>query len=208
MLVKTILSQRRVALVSPAEHLLEDFRLAFPDVQCRQLTIANGIPRATEGLKFGKERSGVLWYARRGSERSQATFLRIVQELPELRFVVIGQPVGDGLANIRSLGWVSEPEVELSGVRICLNTSPAEGMPNMALQAVAAGAYVVGGMNRGLAELRDLYQSHVHLVDFEDLTSVEQAIKRVHALPLPGPAVVPSIEDVTRTWIEAIVGES
>jgi hypothetical protein len=207
MVVKAILSQRRATLVSPAKHLLEDFRLAFPNVECRQLTIANGIPRVAEGSSLEDERTGVLWYARRGSERSLATFLRIVEALPELRFVVIGQPVGVHVDNVSSLGWVSEPGLELSGVRICLNTSPSEGMPNIVLQAVAAGAYVVGGANRGLTEVRDLYPSHVHLVDLEDLASVQQAIEQLHALPLPGPAEVPSIEDVVRTWVTAIVGE-
>jgi glycosyltransferase involved in cell wall biosynthesis len=85
--------------------------------------------------------------------------------------------------------------------RILLNTSPTEGMPNTALQALAAGLYVVGPANEGLVELARRYPGHVTLVDIAKPVEVADVLRVLHQTPLPGPAPVPRSADVAKMWI-------
>lgn len=204
-----LVARRGVVIVSPARHLLADLAEAFPRTEATMRVIPNGVPDPGGIERADGSRYGVVWYARGGGVRSSPTFLRIAEACPDLTFVAIGRT--DGLpasASVRPLGWVTEPYEVLNRSRVLLNTSPTEGMPNTALQALAAGLHVVGPPNRGLTELAEAYPGRVRLVDVDKPSAVAATLRAVHAAPLPGQAPVPRSAEVAEIWIQLFRGEA
>jgi len=199
-----------VVLVAPAKHLLADFEEAFPGLRTRSQVMPNGVRRPPPSLILEEEgRQGVAWYARGGSVKSSQAFLDIAEQCPDLTFTVFGQ--ADDLvtgSHVINEGWVTEPYRVLGKCRILLNTSPTEGMPNTALQAITAGMFVVGPPNAGLQELQRKYPDHVLLVDLSDLTAVVSTIRSLHELKLPGQYEVPRSDEVSGKWLDLLKGRT
>lgn len=208
-LVVGLVARRGIVVVSPAKHLLADLAEAFPASAATTRVIANGVLDPGAAPEREDPPSGVVWYARGGAVRSDETFLRIAEACPDLSFFAIGRtgelPASD---SVRRLGWVSDPYPVLHGCRILLNTSPTEGMPNMALQALAAGLFVVGPPNEGLAELEKVYPGRVVLVDVAESDEVARVLTDLHSRPLPGPAPVPRSTEVAEDWMELFLGRT
>ena len=199
---------RRVTVVAPAQHLLADFRLAFPSVEVDLLHIPNGVvPPSREVIVKEEDRRGVVWYARSGAEQSIDSFLAIARAAPELKFIVIGQNLDTlDLESVSSIGWVSDPYTVLGASRVFLNTSLTEGMPNMALQALACGMHVVGLKNRGMSELAGVYGSAVILTDDVQPDTVCPLLRGLHQAPLPTAPGVPSMAHLNSQWEELVKG--
>ena len=119
----------------------------------------------------------VLWAATVRPDKRPELFLDLARRLPQRRFVLIGGPAGEGreaasyfasirraaagLPNVEVTGFLSlaEAETYFDRAQVVVNTSIAEGMPNIFLQAWARGiptvAYIdVGARNRGEAVYR------------------------------------------------------
>lgn len=201
-LVVRIIARRGVTIISPAEHLLMDLAEAFPGSAAGHQLITNGVADPGPEPPAPDTRRGVVWYARGGAVKSSPAFLAVADHCPDLPFYAIGQTeeLPDSPSYHR-LGWVDDPYRVLHNCRILLNTSPTEGMPNMALQALAAGLYVVGPPNAGLIELARVHPDRVRLVDLSQPAEVATALLALHSSPLLGPAPVPRVADVVRTWM-------
>lgn len=208
-LVVWAVARRGVVIISPARHLLVDLAEAFPRSAATARLIPNGVPDPGSPTDCDHARSGVVWYARGGSVRSGPAFLSIAEACSDLDILAIGQ-TGDlpDVPAVRRLGWVEDPYTVLQDCRVLLNTSPTEGMPNMALQALAAGLYVVGPSNAGLVELADTYPDHVKLVDITQPEDVAEVLRSLHSSALPGPAAVPRSADVARVWLDLFCDRS
>lgn len=192
----------RPTLVAPAHHLLDDFRTVFPAIDLDLQRAPNGVREVTVGdVDVARD---VVWYSRRGSERSVEAFLRVAESLPQLTFTVMGAELDTVPPNVTQVGWVSEPEQCIAGHRILLNTSPREGMPNTALQALSVGTRVAGYANAGLEELRSLYPDAVRTVDLDDVEGLASAVQDAVALPRVAEQPVPTEEDVVRFWRELV----
>lgn len=195
-----------VVVVAPAQHLLDDFKEAFPKARVQVELVANGVdPPSVEEFE-GRDRHGVVWYARGGAERSVEYFLSIAAGCPAILFNVIGEEIAVGeFPNIQSLGWCEDVYSVLSRARVLLNTSKTEGSPNMALQAIASGCYVLGAENAGITELVRNYPNHTFTYAWAaPEASVRQTLMRLHAQELPGAALPPTPEIIALRWHELL----
>lgn len=206
-LVAIATGYRRVTLVAPAQHLLSDFKESFPDRPVEVMCVPNGVEVPSRHVTIADvDRRGVVWYARSGSERSHELFFSVVACRPDLEFLVVGQPVPtNGRANVTSLGWCSDVFAVLGRARVLLNTSVAEGSPNMALQAVAAGCFVVGVDNAGIEELKVRYPDHVSTYSLESPEAAAELIDRLHHKTLPRQASVPTPDVTAGRWNELLM---
>jgi glycosyltransferase involved in cell wall biosynthesis len=98
----------------------------------------------------------VLWVATLHPKKRPAFFVELARRLPQYHFVMIGGPSKEpggaachaqvrqqaaGLSNLDLLGFLplAETETYFDRARVLVNTSDAEGMPNVFLQAWARG---------------------------------------------------------------------
>ncbi|HJW03207.1 MAG TPA: glycosyltransferase family 4 protein [Azospira sp.] len=118
----------------------------------------------------------ILWAATVRPDKRPELFLDLARRLPQRRFVLVGG-AGEGrgardyydsirqaataLPNVEVTGFLplAEAEAYFDRAQVVVNTSPAEGMPNIFLQAWARGiptvAYIdVGARSRGEAVYR------------------------------------------------------
>ncbi len=206
-LVAIATGYRRVTVVAPAHHLLSDFQESFPNRSVEMMWVPNGVEVPSQHATIAdSDRYGVVWYARSGSERSYELFLSVVARRPDLDFIVVGQPVPTaGRANVTSLGWCSDVFAVLGTARVLLNTSVAEGSPNMALQAVAAGCFVVGVDNAGIQELEAAYPNHVSTYSLESPEAAADLLARLHYMTLPPQASVPTPDVTAKRWNELLM---
>ncbi|MGJ9411601.1 DapH/DapD/GlmU-related protein [Aeromicrobium sp. CF4.19] len=193
-------------LIAPARHLLNDFSEFFPSIAIETRLLPNGVDVDPPHAGTETSRLGVLWYARSGTPRDAPVLHEVAAHCPELSFTVIGAAVDSTLPNIQSAGWIEKPASLLTQVRCLLNTSPSEGSPNLALQAISSGCHVVGGQNAGLEELRGDFPTHVHTCDLADPTEVAQELLRCHLLELPGQGRVTTSTEASRMWREEMIG--
>lgn len=202
---KLLIDRPRTVLVAPARHLLEDFAECFPSMRATQLVVPNGVELASAA---GDEvtRQGVLWYARRGSERSVSTFRNLADECPDVMFKVIGTTIENLGPNVSSLGWVNQPMDVMWGSRVLLNTSQFEGSPNTVLQALAAGCRVVAQDNRGMREIQSNYPDAVRLYRPDNIREAVRLLRSALDEPSPRPAAVVSAAQARRLWEELIAG--
>ena len=210
LLVHVICARDDLVVVAPAEHLLGDFRQAFPAIVVQAAVVPNGVDAPPEGNPAGDEmRRGVVWYARGGTEQSVAFFRSIAAACPDVPFYVLGQHVTHAeLPNVRSLGWCDDVYSVLNGARVLLNTSRTEGSPNMALQALAVGCHVLGADNAGINELKHRFPGHVHTYPLDsEGTLVSTALSTLHTEALPGRASIPTPADVCAQWEQLISRE-
>lgn len=200
--VQRLVDNQRTTVVAPAQHLLDDFREAFPQSNHRMVCIPNGIPTPVGDAAQWSERRGVAWYSRSGSTQSSRLFHSVAAALPHIPFTVFGATYSEpALPNVEVLGWQKHPELVLRSKRVLLNTSPHEGMPNTALQAIAEGCVVVGLENRGMAELRSMHPEHVRTANMDSLSAtLEVAVES----EMPGPGRVATMEDVAQKWFELL----
>jgi hypothetical protein len=153
--VVRLLRPESTTVVAPAVHLIADFCESFPASRIPTGIVRNGVGGPPGNSVRWQDRTGVVWYSRSGTETSTDRFLEIARAAPDVRFTVMGKNYDQTpLGNVHYIGWQSDPESVLGRARILLNTSPNEGMPNMALQALVAGCWVVGPPNQGLTELQ------------------------------------------------------
>ena len=75
----------------------------------------------------------------------------------------------------------------------------------MALQAVAAGCFVVGVDNAGIQELRAGYPNHVSTYSLESPESAADLLARLHNTTLPPQAFVPTPDVTTGRWNELLM---
>ncbi|MCM3661322.1 glycosyltransferase family 4 protein [Georgenia satyanarayanai] len=151
----------------------------------------------------------VIWYARRGEVKSIDAFLSIAEALSDVKFTVIGEVSSPSVRlpdNVSYLGWLAEPERAIARHRVLLNTSPVEGMPNTALQALAAGLRVVAFDNAGIRELATNYPGYVHFVRGGDVSGMSALLKTVLGLPVGDAQDVPTVEDVVEAWQSLLGG--
>lgn len=185
-------------VVAPARHLLKDLYESFDAEGVSMQVIPNGVTVSEEGVR---RRPAVLWYARAGSETSDSVFREVARRLPDVEFCVMGREVEALPANATSLGWVKHPERLMREVTALINTSRTEGSPNAALQAIAAGASVVGFENLGILELMEDYPDHVSVVPQGDAVAMADAIQQVLSAPTAPPvAAVPTPATVVERW--------
>ena len=151
------------------------------------------------------QRDGVLWYARAGAEQSLDTFLVIADLCQDLEFKVIGRVISEGgRSNVTNLGWCDEPYRVLSSVRVLLNTSENEGMPNMALQALAVGTPVVGLRNSGLEELKGDFPDGVCLFEKGENAAAGLLLTAVHEAHTHLEWDVPQLGAVYDIWAKLL----
>ncbi|WP_082622957.1 glycosyltransferase [Terrabacter sp. Root85] len=196
-----MITSKKVTIAAPAEHLLEDFRTVFGP--CAALRIVpNGVPELKSPIPcVDAERTGVVWYARRGAIRSSEAFEQVVDAAPDLAFTIIGATDRSSDQRVRALGWVEDPYPILGRHRVLLNTSPTEGMPNMVLQALAIGMRVVGPANAGLIELARRFPDRIELVDLARPHEVADALRRCHSMDLPGGVHLETTSESTNRWL-------
>lgn len=205
-LVVQILRPRVTTVVAPANHLLADFRDAFAGTDLRTRTIPNGVSLSCEPRVGWESRDGVVWYSRSGTETSSEQFFEIARSAPDIRFTVMGRRYAEQpLPNVEFIGWQSDPESVLKRSKILLNTSPSEGMPNMALQALAAGCWVVGPPSQGLLELQGHYPHAVYCLSVEDPNVVAERLHELLGVEQKTPVALPTYSDVAKDW-EALFG--
>lgn len=190
-------------VVAPGQHLLNDFTQAFPTSPMQTRLVRNGVEApAAELLLADEQRDGVVWYARRGSQQSTDLFLKVCEAATDIDFTVIGvgldAPVGD---NVNIVGWVSNPYAVLGRSRVLLNTTRLEGMPNLALQALACRTRVVGIANNGMKELARGFTGVALLPDAEpDPLQVVSVLKRAIRQPLLTKQQMFTLDSATEQW--------
>jgi glycosyltransferase involved in cell wall biosynthesis len=202
LVVRWVLGYRRSRVVSPAQHLLADLEECFPGRVLRARVISNGTPEPV--TRSQGQREGVAFYARGGGFEGDVHFWDLVGRLPEVKFTTMGRQTTE-TANVKSMGWVTDPYKVLENAYVLLNTSRTEGSPNTALQAIAVGSYVVGAANAGMRELRDRYPKHVLLYDYGDMSGAAQVLREVLDSPAPGIGEVPTNSEVTEEWVMWLV---
>lgn len=188
----------QTTLIAPATHLLEDFKEAFPQLDVGMRKVPNGV-RSSYSVSETRT-SDVIWYSRRGSERSVREFIQICRSLPEVRFSVMGASIEGAGENVINIGWVDNPEFEISKHRVLLNTSLTEGMPNTALQALSVGTRVVGFANAGLKELEHEFPEAVTTIRRGQLEDMTVALSEALQQPEIGRKPVMTIDDVFAEW--------
>jgi glycosyltransferase involved in cell wall biosynthesis/GT2 family glycosyltransferase len=110
----------------------------------------------------------VLWASRFAPEKLPAVLLAVARELPQVEFLVYGEPPHDGtveaalaselgtLPNVRMNGsFDGFGSLPAEGCAAFLYTSSSDGMPNVVVEAMAAGLPVVAPEVGGIAELVD-----------------------------------------------------
>ncbi|MGP3535790.1 glycosyltransferase [Microbacterium sp. RD1] len=191
--------RRQTTIVAPAQHLLQDFEIAFPGFPGRAVWIVNGVrlPRSHPS----KERQ-VVWYGRAGSETSATILVGVANLMPDVTFSVIGKFSDVSKpGNVRVLGWQEHPEEVIGDHKVLLNTSASEGMPNTVLQAIAWGCRVVGFDNPGMREVANMYASAVALAPHGSLKEIVRLLQ--DALDATSPPLVEpvtSVEEVESSW--------
>lgn len=199
---------RHAQIVAPARHLLDDACEFMPWTIGRQFHAPNGvsIPSATGALPT--ERKDVLWYYRKDAEvKSVELFQYLALEHPELSFSVIGEHLQGAPANVINLGWVRDVLDVCAKHKVLLNTTAFEGMPNVALQALATGSRVLGTTNNGLIELADQYPGYVTHCPAHDKRRFSISLTDMVASPRGCPQNVPKSHEVQALWQKLFQGE-
>jgi glycosyltransferase involved in cell wall biosynthesis len=112
---------------------------------------------SARALRGPREPQSILWAGRLSEEKRPEWVLRLARELPEYRFDIVGQcdvdsPYGRSLvaqmaslSNIRWHGYVPHQRMleVYENARLLLCTSPAEGFPNVFLEAWSCGKGVL-----------------------------------------------------------------
>ena len=110
----------------------------------------------------------VLWASRFAPEKQLDVLLAVARELPQVEFLVHGEPPREGTAEASLAAALGElPNVRMNGgfdgfeslpageCAVFLYTSSSDGMPNVVVEAMAAGLPVVAPEVGGIAELVD-----------------------------------------------------
>jgi glycosyltransferase involved in cell wall biosynthesis len=211
-LLMRISLSRNAILVAPAKHLTDEASGTLGLPAERLATIPNGVAMKA-GFAGSESRSGVVWYGRVGLAKNTGDFLDAAAALPNVEFVALGrvQFQDEVPSNVRSLGWISDPEAILLSAQAVLSTSLSEGSPNLCLQGIAAGAFVVGYEIKGLIELRSNYPGSVYLVSPGDSQLLAATLGRVldenRGSSCPDAASVLSIGSAATAWL-ALFGSS
>lgn len=185
-------------LAAPARHLLDDFKAVFPSIAVCTTKIPNGVK--VPSMYARSLQGDIIWYSRRGSEKTASEFGEVCKRLKKYRFTVIGAPLSRSYKNVTNLGWVDNPESIIAQHKVLLNTSVREGMPNTALQALSTGVRVVGFDNAGLLELENGYPGAVRTVRAGDIGSLVESVEQAISLPELPPQDVPTDEQVYQQW--------
>jgi glycosyltransferase involved in cell wall biosynthesis len=202
-----VLNRRKAVLVAPARHLIADFEECFPHLRASRRVVPNGVPVLPQPPPT-RRRTGVVWYSRRGSEQTESLFLQVARRCDSVPFRVIGTEIrGVAPPNVEQLGWVDQPMRAMWEARVLLNTSPYEGSPNVALQALATGCRVVGRDNAGMRELRERYGEAVRLVADGDAESLAEEVRRAVAAESLSPAPVVTTDDARGQWQSLLEGD-
>ncbi len=199
-------STPNTTVLAPARHLLADFAEAFPDMKCSTRFIPNGVSLPSGTVA---KTADVIWYSRAGSQQSADQFEHIVDLLPDVSFTVIGRYEPAHLRkNVLALGWQESPESVIGRHRVIVNTSPAEGMPNTILQALAWGCRAVAFDNAGTKELAAAYPEAVSLVNPGDYRAAAAAVSRALAeKAAPATPEVVSSEQARKIWQEMLLNK-
>jgi glycosyltransferase involved in cell wall biosynthesis len=195
---------RRTMVVAPSIHLLDPAERHLGLSRDRLRTIPNGVAPA----QAAQERDlDVLWYYRGGQSKNVEAFVQLLELLPDVTFTVIGREVDARIAeapNVQCLGWVGQPEQVVARCAALVNTSPAEGSPNLCLQAVAAGTPVAGFAVSGMREFAQSHPAPVRLVPMGDLPALADAIRSLRSQRFEPETTVPSIESASDEWTEVV----
>ena len=133
----------------------------------------------------------VLWAATQHPKKRPAFFVELARRLPQYHFVMIGGPskepggaachaqvrqLAAGLNNLELIGFLplAETETYFDRARLLVNTSDAEGMPNVFLQAWARGIPTLAFIDVGA---RKNGQAVYTVVD-----DIEQAAREIERL--------------------------
>ena len=203
------IASRRPTLVAPAEHLVRDYKVAFPHHRVETRVIPNGVSGAFRDR--GVDRNGVGWYARSGSQSADDAFIRLALALPQLAFFTFGRVLADVPPNVCQCGWLDDPARFLSSIKVLVNTTPTEGMPNVVLQALASGTRVVGFENAGLAEVAKKYSPESSWVTLAEPGNVEALAASVRLSvddSSPVAAIVPTVDEVVSEWKSLLLEDS
>jgi glycosyltransferase involved in cell wall biosynthesis len=195
---------RRTMVVAPSAHLLDPVERHLGLSRDRLRTIPNGVATAAATQERDLD---VLWYYRGGQSKNVDAFVRLLELLPDVAFTVIGREVDARIAeapNVQCLGWVDRPEQVVARCGALVNTSPAEGSPNLCLQAVAAGTPVAGFAVSGMREFAQSHPAPVRLVPMGDLPALADAIRSLRSQRFEPETTVPSIESASDEWTEVV----
>ncbi|HOK65958.1 MAG TPA: glycosyltransferase family 4 protein [Anaerohalosphaeraceae bacterium] len=132
----------------------EDSRLLQQTAGVESVVIANGHRLAEPGRE---ERTSVLWVGRSADFKYPERFLRLAEQFPQERFVMVcRQAAGDreydalrkeaeSVPNLRFFPDVDFFELGrfFAAAKVFVNTSDAEGFPNTFIQAAAAGTAIL-----------------------------------------------------------------
>lgn len=197
-----LFSRPQTTVIAPANHLLRDYQTNFPHHQSRTVKVPNGVTPFTVAPE---KLCDVVWYSRTSAASSTDDLIEIARRVPEARFCVIGNRVDEALPNIQYLGWQTEPEPVIGRHRVLLNTSPTEGMPNTALQALAWNTRVVGYSNAGMRELMDEFPDAISLADPHDFDRTSELVRLALASPPMSKVRVQTDSDVLAVWKRLIM---
>jgi glycosyltransferase involved in cell wall biosynthesis len=179
------------------------------------------------GQPGGGERKNILWAGRLSEEKRPEWVIRLARELPGHRFDIVG-PCGvdaaygrrvvaeiESLPNARWHGYVPHHRMSemYRNARVLLCTSPAEGFPNVFLEAWSCGTGVLSTIDPD--GVIDRFQTGKVAAGFEDLKHHlltlderrhfwaaaairgQQYVQSHHAVRVAGEALVAVIRDAT-----------
>ena len=125
--------------------------------------------------------------------------------MPDVSFTVIGADLPNAPSNVDCLGWVSDPEYEISSHHVLLNTSLREGMPNTALQAISQGTRVVGFANAGITELAEEFPTLVDIVEEFTAENYCRTLELVLRKPPGRVQPVATYDEVDQIWRDILL---
>ncbi|WP_431190337.1 glycosyltransferase [Janibacter cremeus] len=194
-------------LVAPGRHLLRDAEEHLPSTLSGRFYVPNAVTDCASSASNIGVSGDVLWYHRKdATEASQQLLLHLANRYPKARFTVIGRELPSAPSNTVNLGWVDDVRGVCARHRVLLNTTLFEGMPNVALQALAAGCRVLGVKNNAMMELMDSFPDNVVVSDPYDPEGFSDKLGSLLSLPRGAAQSVPDTESVRVLWREVIKG--